>query len=235
MKLYLMQYAYKKADHAPYPGYLIRTDDGKNVLIDTGFPKTPAGQAPNTNVQMDEEDYVLNHLARLGLGARDIDYLISTHFDPDHSGNHDAFPDAEFVVQRVHYEAAKRGEQIRWKSNKAHWDAPGLHYRLVDGDTELLPGIELIETSGHVPGHQSVLVRLPKSGPIILAIDAITGAQYSDPETRPLGPFDMDEAGVRKSTRKLMDLAQKEQASLVVFGHDAEQWRNLKQAPDFYE
>lgn len=36
--------------------------------------------------------------------------------------------------------------------------------RLVDGDTELLPGLELIETSGHVPGHQSVLVRLPKTG-----------------------------------------------------------------------
>ena len=46
--------------------------------------------------------------------------------------------------------------------------------RLVDGDTELLPGITLIETSGHVPGHQSVLVRLSKTGAVLLTVDAVS-------------------------------------------------------------
>ena len=45
--------------------------------------------------------------------------------------------------------------------------------RLEDGDTELLPGFELTSTSGHVPGHQSVLVRLPKTGAVLLTIDAV--------------------------------------------------------------
>ena len=56
--------------------------------------------------------------------------------------------------------------------------------RLVDGDTELLPGLELIETSGHVLGHQSVLLRLPKMGPVLLVADAIIYSALCDPDTR---------------------------------------------------
>jgi N-acyl homoserine lactone hydrolase len=117
---------------------------------------------------------------------------------------------------------------------RAHWDHPGLRYRLIDGDTTLVPGVELVESSGHVPGHQSVLVRLPQTGPVLLAIDAVTQARQFVPERRELGPHDMDAAGVRASTRKLIELARREGAALVIFGHDAEQWPTLKKAPEYY-
>lgn len=71
-----------------------------------------------------------------------------------------------------HSEAARASEQERWSITCSHWDDANLHYRFVDGDIELVPGVELIETSGHVPGHQAVLVCLPQTGPILLAIDA---------------------------------------------------------------
>jgi len=45
----------------------------------------------------------------------------------------------------------------------------------------------------------------------------------------------MDEERLRASTRKLLDLVQREQVSLVVFGHDGEQWQTLRKAPDWYE
>ena len=103
--------------------------------------------------------------------------------------------------------------------------------RLVDGDTELLPGLELIETSGHVPGHQSVLVRLPKTGAVLLTIDAVAfGESWNrDAEGNPDGEKS------RASTIKLLDLVEREQIGLVIFGHDAEQWETLKKAPEFYE
>ena len=44
------------------------------------------------------------------------------------------------------------------------FDHPALRYRLIEGDTELVPGLTLLETSGHTPGHQSVLVHLRKPG-----------------------------------------------------------------------
>ncbi len=86
-----------------------------------------------------------------------------------------------------------------------------------------------------MPGHQAVLVRLPQTGPVLLAIDAIPRALGDfTPETRPIGPFDLDEAGVRASTPKLVDLARRPRVALIVHGHDAEQWRGLKKLPEFY-
>jgi len=85
-----------------------------------------------------------------------------------------------------------------------------------------------------VPGHQSVLVRLPKTGAVLLTIDAAARQRSFTPE-REAGPSDENEEMLRASTRKLLDLAQREQVSLVVFGHDGEQWQTLKTAPDWYE
>jgi N-acyl homoserine lactone hydrolase len=232
MRLYLFQMAIMPTNGIPAVSYLIQTDDGANMLIDTGFPKHFA--APSMNLRLDDRDYIVNQLAGLGLTPHDIRYLVCTHFDQDHCGGHDAFPDAELIVQRRHDEIARSGLQPRFERMRAHWDHPSLRYRLIDGDTTLLPGIELIETSGHVPGHQSVLVRLPETGPVLLAIDAVTQAARFDAEVRELGPHDMDLASVRASTRKLIELARREGAALVVFGHDAAQWPTLKQAPDYY-
>jgi N-acyl homoserine lactone hydrolase len=77
-------------------------------------------------------------------------------------------------------------------------------------------------------------VRLPETGPVLLAIDAIPFASHLDADTREMTVFDMEEAGVRASTRKLVDLARREGAALIVHGHDAEQWAGLRQLPDFY-
>jgi N-acyl homoserine lactone hydrolase len=232
MRLYLFQMALVPASGIPAVCYLIQTDDGTNVLVDSGLPKGYA--APEMGLRLSEGDYIVAQLATLGLAPRDIRYLVCTHFDHDHAGGHDAFFETELVVQRRHYEFARAGAHPRFECVRSHWDHPGLRYRLVDGDTTLLPGVELIETSGHVPGHQSVLVRLPKTGPVLLAIDAVTTAGRFDPEVAAPGPHDMDLAGVRASTRNLVELARHKGVALVIFGHDAAQWSTLRKAPAYY-
>lgn len=84
-----------------------------------------------------------------------------------------------------------------------------------------------------MPGHQSVLVRLPETGPVLLTIDAVARQQSFTPD-REAGPMDIDVEMLRASTRKLLALAQSEQVSLTIFGHDGEQWQTLKKVPDFY-
>src|SRR4030095_3004732 len=101
-----------------------------------------------------------------GLKPDDIDTVISTHYDGDHAGRQAAFTKAQYVVQRLHHLDAERIP--RFADVRPQWDQPMERIRLVDGDTELLPGLELIETSGHVPGNQSVLVRLPTTGAGVL-------------------------------------------------------------------
>ena len=211
--------------------YLIQTSDGRNILVDSGIPsdyQPPVGALPHTH-----ETNVVARLVELGLRPHDINLLVCTHFDVDHAGYHDAFPDAELVVQRTHYDVARSGHP-RYAGARAHWDNPRLRYRLIEGDTDIAPGVTLLETGGHAPGHQSVLVRLPRTGPVLLAADAVVLERLFTP-VRKAWPLDDDEAQLRASTRKLLGLVARERVALVVFGHDAEQWRTLKTAPDYYE
>src|SRR2546423_2810418 len=88
--------------------YLVQMSDGKNILIDTGLPADytpPPGTPP-----AEYETNVIEQLGALGLQPEDIDILVCTHFDPDHVGYNDAFPNAELVVQRKHYELARSGQ-----------------------------------------------------------------------------------------------------------------------------
>lgn len=235
-RLYLMQVATMMVGPLtlPVPCYLIQTSDGKNVLIDSGFP--PNFQPlPNTpGLQRIEHGMgVIEQLATIGVQPSDIDILICTHYDDDHAGNNGAFPNAQFIAQRQQHEVASAGHP-RFALTRSQWDQPASRYQFVDGDTQLLPGLELIETSGHVPGHQAVLVHLPQTGPVLLAIDAVA-AQAHFTADRPVGPTDADGAGAIVSTHKLLDLAERKHLSLIIFGHDGPQWATLKQLPDFFD
>jgi N-acyl homoserine lactone hydrolase len=211
--------------------YLVQMEDGKNILIDTGLAAdfTPPPDMPPIAFRPN----VVEQLALLGLQPDDIDVVVSTHFDVDHVGYIDAFPNAKHIVQREQYEQA-RGGHPRFVGNRHHWDHPALQYQLVDGDTELLPGLSLIATSGHAPGHQSVLLHLPQTGPVLLAVDAVAQQQLFTPD-RTAWPLDDNEQQLLASTQKLLDLVASENVALVVFGHDGEQWKALKKAPDWYE
>jgi N-acyl homoserine lactone hydrolase len=232
-QLYLMRVATITAgvQSVPVPCYLIKMSDGTNILVDSGFPDD-AESWPEMEIRI--ETGVIGYLADLGLRPDDIDIVICTHLDPDHAGQHTAFTRATFVVQREH-EALARGGDERFEVAVPLWDLPAERLRLVDGDTELCPGVELIEASGHTPGLQTVLVRLPQTGPVLLGIDALPFdmAPFT-PENRPVNDFDMDHDATRASTRKLLDLAARENVSLIVYGHDDAQWKVLKTTPAYY-
>ena len=194
--------------------------DGQHTLIDTGLPEA----MPEEEKDFENGQDVIQQLASIGLKPDDIDTVISTHYDIDHAGRHAAFPNAHYVVQRVHHVDAATNP--RFAANRAQWDQPMAHIRL--------PGLVLIETSGHVPGHQSVLVRLPKTGSILLTVDAVPFGKGFTRDDQDDGSNPNGDAG-RASTLKLLDLVEREQIGLVIFGHDNEQWKTLKKAPEFYE
>ena len=84
------------------------------------------------------------------------------------------------------------------------------------------------------PGHQSVLVRLPKTGAVLMTIDAVAFRSrfvrdLTADESNP------DREAIHASTIKLLDLVEQEHIGLVIFGHDKEQWEGLKKLPDYYE
>jgi N-acyl homoserine lactone hydrolase len=237
-RLYLMPLSYTtvplpdgRAIEMVLPCYLIEMQDKLRILVDTGMNEDaprPPGAPPAR-----EKKNVFEQLATLYLDNDDIDVVICTHFDIDHAGYHDAFRDAEFIVQHEHYEVAKAGHK-RFAAARPHWDKFGLKYRTIRGDREILPGVQLIATGGHVPGHQSVMVDLPGTGKIILAIDAVMMASQWTRD-RKTGSHDEDTSATVASTHKLLDLARRENVVLTVFGHDGTQWKTLRTCPEFYE
>jgi N-acyl homoserine lactone hydrolase len=227
-RLYLMQVGSMPQYQIPIVCYLVQTNAGKNILIDSGLPEI----IPEEESDFENGQDVIAQLAALGVKPEDIDIVVSTHYDIDHAGRHAAFTKAQYVVQRAHH--ADANSNPRFAANRPQWDQPAGRVRLLDGDTELLPGLTLIETSGHVPGHQSVLVRLPKTGLILLPIDAVPFAESFNRDQQ-VDMINPDAEAIHASTIKLLDLVAHQQIGLVIFGHDSAQWKTLKKAPLFYE
>lgn len=228
-RLYLMEVGTMPEYQIPIVCYLVQTRDGKNILIDTGLPEV----MPEEETDFANGQDVVQQLALIGLTPEDIDTVISTHYDIDHAGRHAAFTKARYVVQQVHHEEALSGNP-RFAPLKPEWDQPMERVLLVNGDTELLPGLELIETSGHVPGHQSVLIRLPETGTVLLTVDAVPFAEGFTRDVQ-LDQRNPEPEKAQASTLKLLDLVEQQQIPLVIFGHDQGQWEGLKKLPECYE
>lgn len=240
MKLYLFElgrFIYPDAPKPiPVPGYLIQTKNGKNILVDTGFPEKFITDPPisdDVKIDVHQEDFIVNRLAEIGLKPADIDLVILSHLDYDHAGNLLHFAHAEMIIQKLQYETAKTLHP-RFLSTKDQWNNDSIKFRLIDGNQEVETGIKLIESSGHVPGHQSILLKLPETGKVLLTVDTILNSSMTDGDNRPLDVSAVDDAQARISTSKLMKIVKEESVKLIIFGHDSEQWPLLKKSSEFY-
>jgi len=220
----------------PVAGFLVQTDHGRNVLVDTGLSPDhiddPEARiaGPDVKVTMRPEDDIRHQLALLGLAPADIDTVVVTHFDFDHCGGNRFFPQASFVVQREQYAYAQTHHERCFPQD---WDLPELDYRLVDGDLELMPGIELVATPGHAPGHQSVVVRgLEHTGTVILTSDAAHTHVEFEQERVDGTP---DPVTILASIQKLKAIRDAENATILLC-HDADAWSTTyRLLPDYYD
>ncbi len=218
------------------PGYLLQTHDGQNILVDTGFPKKYAVNTAQATLEdgletfgrvltLTAENLPPAQLARAGLTPSDIDILIMTHTDIDHVGGIGDFPQAPIVIA-----AAERAFPApRYWNDRSPISWPENDYQIISEDTALCPGVTLLMTPGHAPGHLSLLVRLPETGLVLLSGDAIS--RPAELEEGFGGVW--DDKLAQASAAKLVTIAQRAQA-MIIYGHDPEQWPNLRKAPDFY-
>ena len=218
-------------------GSLIETSDARWILVDTGFPpkylrnREEASREDHldefgTILELDEVNMPAGQLALLGLSPADIDLQILTHSHIDHVGGIEDFTDVPMVVHRAERALPR---PLYWHGQHPYAWPDGQVYIEVEGDTEVLPGLTLLETPGHTPGQMSLMVDLPESGTVVLTSDTISRPEELD---EGFAGYWNEELAERHA-RRLMALAEEKQA-FVIFGHCPEQWPTLRKIPAYY-
>ena len=143
MQVRPLHYCDVTVDGARWPVYGWAIEGGHGtIVVDTGMI--------DSTTALDEKwGPVLHPWPEL----RDVVAVINTHLHFDHCGGNRRFAGTPTYVQRTELEAAVAPNYLE------EWVRfPGATYVELDGDTDLFEGVSVLSTSGHSPGHQSVVV-----------------------------------------------------------------------------
>jgi N-acyl homoserine lactone hydrolase len=202
------------------------------LLWDTGVTDAiaamPSGQAPSDPraIHWYRPKTLAAELSAVGVKPSDIKYLAISHTHPDHVGNVEMFPQSMLLVQKAEYEWPNPLGVGRFK--------PEHPVKKLEGDYDVFGdgSVTIISTPGHTPGHQSLLVKLPKTGAIVLSGDAVHFKSNWDNRRVPSINFDKDKTSA--SMQRIADILAKEHAQLWI-NHDKAQRDTLKMAPAYYD
>jgi glyoxylase-like metal-dependent hydrolase (beta-lactamase superfamily II) len=159
---------------------LVEHDDGL-VLIDTGLGNKEGAKFLDVygveNQGLEGATQLEDALASAGFLPRDVKWVINTHLHFDHAGGNTTmdpdlendprrhvrptFPNATYMVQRGELDFARQTNERTRASYLPHNFEPvaaAHRWRLLEGDSEVLPGISVRVTPGHVPYHQAVVL-----------------------------------------------------------------------------
>lgn len=190
--------------------YLVRHPDGP-VLVDTGVG---GGHEGIDTLYRPLRKPLANALDEAGLQPSDIVAVINTHLHFDHCGENRLFAGVPIYIQAAEYEAA--AEPLY---TVREWvDFPDARFEQLSGEAELLPGLSVMPTPGHTPGHQSVLVEGEDGLSVIAGQAVYSAAEFAGDE--PAVGGDWDDAAYARSLALLRELA----SQRVYFSHDATVW-----------
>jgi N-acyl homoserine lactone hydrolase len=165
--------------------------DQGNMLLDTGHFGT--------------RKQILEALKKLGVEPADIDKVILSHTHWDHSLNLELFPKATIIINAKELDFARRVKGDDWATPSViGLLLKTMKVETIEGDKDLTQTVRVIESPGHSPGHQSVLVKTEK-GTALFTQDAMPTMRSF---TRELPDFiTTTEQEARRSIRKLKALS----------------------------
>ena len=208
------------------------------VMFDTGGigdEHFPADGSPAKEGVMTASKKLVPQMAAAGYKPSDVTYLVMSHYHSDHTGNANLFAGATWIVQK-----AERDYMFQDKPQGII--QPATYSALRNATTKVLNNedfdifgdgtVVIKSTPGHTPGHQVMVVKLPKLGPVILS-----GDLYHYPEEITTGKtptFEFDAAMSAKS-RAAVQAFVKETGAKLWIEHDKLTHAALPKAPQFVE
>jgi glyoxylase-like metal-dependent hydrolase (beta-lactamase superfamily II) len=231
--------------HHPKGNVLFDTGNNDRIITDKSYWGPNAAMLTADSVTPDVG--TMTQLEKAGFKASDINYVVLGHMHLDHAGNAARFPTATLVYQR--------DEIIN-----ALWPKPGYAGPYIPGDIlplrsdvgspmpnkqkvmELNGDIDLFGDGsiyvkrqvGHTPGSEMMVVRLPKTGVVILTSDECYLLDNLKQNILPSVGLAYDPSGMLQGYEWIKQRMDAESAD-VIFAHDPEVYKQHKHAPDYYE
>ncbi|MCF7223543.1 N-acyl homoserine lactonase family protein [Marilutibacter chinensis] len=114
-----------------------------------------------------------SQLASIGLDFSDIDYFAFSHGHADHLGNADALVRATWIVNRTELAWLRQQPAPQRTDPALIRNLPKQRMIAIDRDHDVFGdgSVRILSAPGHTPGHQVLLVRLPRTGPVLLSGD----------------------------------------------------------------
>ena len=220
--------------------YLIQHARGW-LMFDSGINDNVATMPKGFQRGKEAPRYILRtplrvQLAGIGVDPKQITHLAFSHTHGDHVGNGNLFSNATLHIQQAEYDIAFGPEAVsKWNFEVTSYDKlranPIVH---LNGDHDIFGDgtVRLIATPGHTPGHQSLLVRLPKRGAVILSGDMV---HLQDNWThRRVPSFNFNREQSLQSMEKIAALMKETGAQLWI-NHDKAQSDTIPKAPAYIE
>jgi glyoxylase-like metal-dependent hydrolase (beta-lactamase superfamily II) len=224
--------------------YLIVHPRG-TLLWDSGvIPDEMIQPGGTTDFRATVKKTLKGQLAEIGYKPSDITYLALSHNHYDHSANANEFAGSTRLVQKTEREVMFNGSPRPGSPNSpSNATAAARYAALKDSKTKLLDGdydvfgdgsVMIISTPGHTPGHQSLLVKLPKTGPVLLS-----GDLYHYPAERELKDFTpfsaLGNPEQEAASKTKVEALLKEKGAALWIQHDLIANSKQKKSPAYYE
>jgi glyoxylase-like metal-dependent hydrolase (beta-lactamase superfamily II) len=196
-------------------GYAIRHPDGV-ILFDTGV---------GTGSSFIEDLYhprvvpIVEALARHGIDDRDVVAVVNSHLHFDHCGQNAVFHERRVPI---YVQAAEREAARAFGYTVPEWAAITEDaLRFAHGDEVLVDGVTIIETIGHTPGHQSLMVetaegRVIVGGKCVYCNDELT--------SRRVAPDNVHDESFVEAARQSLDRVFGFAPRHILLAHDSKQW-----------
>ena len=178
---------------------------------------------------------LLPQIAAAGYKPSDITYFALSHYHADHTGNANAFAASTWITQKAERDFMF-GEKPEGIIQPATYSAlKGAKTRILDNEDLDVFGdgsVRLISTPGHTQGHQVLLVRLAKRGPVLLAGDLY---HYPEERTKNIVPTFEFNADQSRASRVKVEALLKETGAELWIEHDMATHATLPKSPAYVE
>jgi N-acyl homoserine lactone hydrolase len=175
-------------------------------------------------------------LEAIGYEPADIKYIAFSHYHIDHTANANMFAGSTWLV-------AQAERDIMFSDKPAPVRAEKNYSALKDSKTTILPAaadydvfgdgtVIIKQTPGHTPGHQVLFLKLPKTGPVLIAGDLY---HYNEERNTDHVPsFEYNKEQSLASRAKIEEFLKTSGAQLWI-EHDFAANAKLKKSPAYYE